>query len=128
MATSGVAGLVYARTLVDISTGEKIDVKDLIEGGEGGSTAWADITGKPETFPPTIGTTATTAKAGNYAPAWADVTAKPTTFAPVPATAATVGGVKAAATQAASTATDVAEIVTDFNALLAKLKAAGIVL
>lgn len=51
MATSGVAGLVYARTLVDISTGEKIDVKDLIEGSEGGSTAWADITGKPETFP-----------------------------------------------------------------------------
>jgi hypothetical protein len=31
----------------------------------GGSVAWADITGKPSTFPPTIGTSATTAMAGN---------------------------------------------------------------
>lgn len=44
--------------------------------------AWGDVSGKPSTFPPTIGTTATTAKAGNYAPAWADVTGKPSTFAP----------------------------------------------
>lgn len=29
---------------------------------------WADITGKPATFAPIIGTTATTAKAGNYSP------------------------------------------------------------
>lgn len=29
------------------------------------SAAWSDITGKPATFPPTIGTTATTAMAGN---------------------------------------------------------------
>lgn len=60
--------------------------------------------------------------------AWGSVTGKPTTFAPVPATASVVGGVKAAATQAASTATDVAGLVTDFNALLTKLKAAGIML
>ena len=39
---------------------------------------WATITGKPTTFPPTIGTTATTAKAGNYVPTWAEVTSKPT--------------------------------------------------
>lgn len=39
---------------------------------------WGAITGKPSTFAPTIGTTATTAKAGNYQPAWADVTGKPT--------------------------------------------------
>lgn len=51
--------------------------------GGGGDVAWADVTGKPATFPPTIGTTATTAKAGNYAPAWGDVTAKPTTFPPI---------------------------------------------
>lgn len=34
-------------------------------GGEGGTPAWTDITGKPSTFPPTIGTTSTTAVAGN---------------------------------------------------------------
>ncbi|WP_447885127.1 head fiber protein [Serratia fonticola] len=42
------------------------------------------------------------------------------------ATATTIGGVKKAATQANSAATDTAGLVTDFNALLAKLKAAGI--
>lgn len=40
--------------------------------------SWSTITGKPATFDPTIGTTATTAKAGNYVPAWAEVTGKPT--------------------------------------------------
>lgn len=43
-----------------------------------------------------------------------------------PATTSALGGVKKAATQADSVATDVAGLVTDFNALLAKLKAAGI--
>ena len=52
MATSGVAGLVYARTLVDIGTGDKVDLKDLIAGGGGLQ----------------IGTTATTAMAGNKVP------------------------------------------------------------
>lgn len=42
------------------------------------------------------------------------------------ATTSALGGVKKAAAQADSTATDVAGLVTDFNALLAKLKAAGI--
>ena len=41
---------------------------------------WADVTGKPATFAPVVGTTASTAKAGNYVPAWADVTGKPATF------------------------------------------------
>ncbi|WP_220130930.1 head fiber protein [Salmonella bongori] len=41
------------------------------------------------------------------------------------ATTSVLGGVKKAATQADSVATDVAGLVTDFNALLAKLKAAG---
>lgn len=36
-----------------------------LEGG-GGSTAWADVTGKPATFTPTVGTSATTAAAGNH--------------------------------------------------------------
>lgn len=43
---------------------------------------WAEVTGKPTTFAPIIGTTATTAKAGDYVPAWGDVTGKPTTFTP----------------------------------------------
>lgn len=38
----------------------------------------------------------------------------------------TLGGVKQAAAQEDSTASDVAGLVTDFNALLAKLRAAGI--
>lgn len=38
---------------------------------------WASVTSKPATFPPIIGTTATTAKAGNYQPTWAQVTGKP---------------------------------------------------
>lgn len=41
------------------------------------------------------------------------------------ATTSALGGVKKAAAQADSVATDVAGLVTDFNALLAKLKAAG---
>lgn len=97
MATSGVAGLLYATKLIDLGTGQSISVADIISGsGGGGAVAWADITGKP------------------------------TTFAPVAATTSVVGGVKMAATQANSTATDAAGLVTDFNSLLAKLKAAGI--
>lgn len=42
------------------------------------------------------------------------------------ATTAANGTVKQAAAQANSTATDVAGLVTDFNALLAKLRTAGI--
>ena len=34
---------------------------------------WGDITGKPTTFPPTTGTTATTAKPGNYVPTSTEV-------------------------------------------------------
>ena len=42
------------------------------------------------------------------------------------ATSSTLGGVKQAVAQADSTATDVAGLKTDFNALLAKLRTAGI--
>lgn len=41
------------------------------------------------------------------------------------ATTTIIGGVKKMATQANSTATDVAGVVTDLNALITKLKAAG---
>jgi len=116
-----------------------------LSGGESVPTAWADIAGKPSTFPPTIGTTATTAKAGNYVPAWTELTGKPavigagadaaaartaigagTPYTLPAATASVIGGVKQATTQAASTAEDVAGVVTDLNALIAKLKTAGI--
>lgn len=80
-----------------------------------GPITWADVTGKPSTYPPTIGVTAVTAKAGNYVPAWSEVTGKPTTFSPPAATAATIGGVKQAAhvDPASGTVTDVV------NALIA---------
>lgn len=76
-----------------------------------------------------IGTTSTTALKGDYKPAWADVTDKPTippAYTLPAATASALGGVKKAATQADSTATDIEGLVADFNALLAKLKTAGI--
>lgn len=74
------------------------------------SAAWPDITGKPSTFTPTVGTTATTAMAGNKVP-----------------TTTQRGGVLLQAAQANTSASDVAGLVTDFNALLAKLRAAGII-
>ena len=49
------------------------------------ATRWptfGEVTGKPATYPPTIGTTATTAKAGDYAPTWGQVSGKPSTFTP----------------------------------------------
>lgn len=57
--------------------------------------AWGDVTGKPATFPPVVGTGATDAKAGNYQPTWAQVTAKPATVAALPATLGTAGQVLA---------------------------------
>ena len=62
------------------------------------TATWAGVTGKPATFPPTIGTTSTTAKAGNYVPSWSEVTSKPTTFPPATHshTAAEVGAEPAA--------------------------------
>lgn len=44
--------------------------------------SWSEVSGKPATFAPTIGTTASTAKAGNYVPTWTEVTGKPSTFTP----------------------------------------------
>ena len=72
--------------------GRLTEVEDKVaelEQEAGGAVAWADISGKPATFLPTIGTTATTAKAGNYQPTWAQVTGKPTTFEPIIGTTAT---------------------------------------
>lgn len=71
------------------------------------SAAWDDVTGKPTTFTPTVGTTASTAMAGNKAP-----------------TSTQRGGVLLQAAQADSAA---APTQTEFNALLTKLRAAGII-
>lgn len=60
-----------------------------IEGGGDVTVSWVDIEGKPATFAPTIGTTSTTAKAGNYQPTWTQVTSKPATFPPTIGTTAT---------------------------------------
>jgi hypothetical protein len=70
------------------------------------SAAWDDVTGKPATFTPTVGTTATTAMAGNKVP-----------------TTTQRGGVLLQASQP-----DVAAAPTqaEYNDLLAKLRAAGI--
>lgn len=70
------------------------------------SAAWADVTDKPATFTPTVGTTASTAMAGNKVP-----------------TATQRGGVLLQTAQADSAA---APTQAEFNALLAKLRAAGI--
>ncbi|MBA9088639.1 hypothetical protein FHR92_005157 [Fontibacillus solani] len=104
---------VYA-VFVDVN-GNPID----IGGGGSGPVAWADITGKPSTFTPTIGSTATTAAAGNHVHAVAAITGLQT------ALDAKLTAAKAA-TQAASTATDVVGVVADLNALITKLKTAGI--
>lgn len=88
------------------------------------SASWAEITGKPAVIAAgataaaawatiqsgAIGTTATTAMAGNKVP-----------------TTTQRGGVLQAAAQANSAATDVAGLLADFNSLLAKLRTAGVI-
>lgn len=70
------------------------------------SLGFDQVSGKPATYPPTIGTSSTTAMAGNKVP-----------------TATQRGGVLLQAAQADSAA---APTQAEFNALLAKLRAAGI--
>ena len=79
---------------------------EALEGGAG-SVDWADISGKPSTFTPTIGVTATTAMAGNKAP-----------------TSTQRGGVlqQAAIANAAAAPTQ-----AEFNAVLTALRAAGVI-
>ncbi|WP_097921747.1 hypothetical protein [Streptomyces sp. wa1063] len=52
---------------VDSTSGDVVAAitADGVEGAAPGPVAWVDITGKPTTFAPTIGTTASTAVAGN---------------------------------------------------------------
>ena len=62
---------------------------------------------------------------GGSSVAWGDITGKPTTFAPPAATASVVGGVKQGA--AVVNAAGEAPTATEYNALLASLRAAGII-
>lgn len=91
---------------------------DGVSGGGPAEVDWDDVTGKPATFPPTVGTTATTAKAGNYAPTWGDVKGKPATFPPAPH-AATLVNVTADATNGIAAGN--AQVV--LSALAARIKA-----
>lgn len=53
--------------------------------------SYTTLLDKPSTYPPTIGTTATTAKAGNYTPTWAEISSvipASATFMPVVGTSA----------------------------------------
>lgn len=62
-----------------------IPVEIYGDSGSGGDVAWADITGKPTTFAPIIGTAANQAMAGNTvipaAATWANIAGKPAVIA-----------------------------------------------
>lgn len=45
----------------------------ILQNGVMVGSDWSTLPGKPSTFPPTIGTTSTTAKAGNYSPTWSEI-------------------------------------------------------
>lgn len=84
-------------------------------GGGSGPTdvTWGDVSGKPSTFPPTTGTTASTAKPGNWTPAWGDVSGKPSTFPP------------ATHTHAVGEVTGLQAVLDDLETRLAALEAAA---
>ena len=84
-------------------------------GAGGGAVAWADVTGKPSTFAPTIGATAVTAKAGNYAPTSAEVAAGLRTKSQITALAA-VAAANAAPSVAQPTKAEFDVLVTLANA------------
>ncbi|MDT0432801.1 hypothetical protein [Streptomyces salyersiae] len=62
-----------------------------LTGGPAQPVTWAEITGKPATYPPTVGTTAATAATGNHTHTAQTVTAT----AISPGTATTVQGILA---------------------------------
>jgi len=123
-----------------------------ISGGGGVAATWETLEGKPDfigagataaeartaigagTSSLVIGTTATTAKAGDYAPTWAQVTGKPTTFAPIIGTSAnqamagnTVIPPALSPGSAVADAVDETDVVAQFNALLASLRSNGVI-
>lgn len=114
------------------------EVAAQIADAGGGSVAWSDVTGKPAAFPAAVPVaTATALATGRTIALTGGATGTSGAFtgaanASIPVTLATPtttvrGGVIQAAAQANSTATDVAGVVTDLNALLAKLRTAGVI-
>lgn len=61
---------VHAASAITVhpDAGEPVDLQTYLDGLGGGdvTVTWADVEGKPATFPPTVGTTAATAAAGNH--------------------------------------------------------------
>ncbi len=133
-----------ARRLIELSMVPPLakEVAAQIDGAAGGSVAWGDITGKPATFPPTIGTTATTALAGNTTIPAASSTAPAalaaaaavgtgTTFARADHVHAIPGASNGTLRGTVLQQTAIADLTAaptqaDFNGLLAKLRAAGV--
>lgn len=149
MAVSGSAGTIYASKIVDLGSGEAVNVADVITNVDGGgdvsvtsdkitdastigkniltasgadavrdaigagtsdfSGSYDDLRDKPTLL--TIGTTSSTAKAGNYTPP--------------NATHITKGLVAATNNIPDSEATTIEELVADFNSLLAEMRTAG---
>ncbi|MGQ4513684.1 hypothetical protein [Streptomyces sp. DW26H14] len=101
--------------------------------GGGGSVDWTDVTGKPSTFAPTIGSTSTTAVAGNDSRLTAGAAGTATVRAiGTTATTACAGNDARLLTGTAtavnnSSASDVATLVSNYNALLAALRTRGII-
>lgn len=138
--------------LVDAIT-EVREVVDDVETVAGTAPTWASVTGKPAVIAAgadasaartaigagtsnlALGTTSTTAKAGDYAPTWAQVTGKPATFAPVVGSGAadaaagnhTHTGLLSGSATAVADATDETDVVAQFNALLAALRTRGVI-
>lgn len=123
-----------------ISSGTRVEGQDVVDlrvvEGDlgGGATAWADITGKPASFAPTIGATATTAVAGNDARLTAGAAGVATVRAlGTTATTAAAGNDArlltgtATAVNNAATFADLTAATTAYNTLLAALRARGII-
>lgn len=136
--------LIFASDTGELKRGNGVDayadLSPIGGGGEAGAVAWGDITGKPVVIASgadaaaarasigagtgngnsnlALGTTATTAKAGDYTPAWGDVSGKPATFPPA-SHAATLVTVAADATNGIAAGT--AQVV--LSALAARIKA-----
>lgn len=101
-------------------------------GGSPSTVAWGDVTGKPATYAPSAHTHVVADVTGLQAMIdGKSPTSHTHTIAQVTGLQAAIDGkltaVKATAT-ANSVATDAAGLVVDFNALLAKLKTAGLML
>ncbi|MEV8402587.1 hypothetical protein [Streptomyces niveus] len=121
---------------VDSSSGAVVAAitPDGIEGAAPADVAWADITGKPATFAPTIGATAVTAVAGNDSRLTAGAAGTATVRAlGTSATTAAAGNDarlltgSASAVNNAATFADLTAATTAYNALLAALRARGII-